>query len=530
MPPDVTVVVPVYDAMPYLVTCLSSVFEQSIGRDRLEVIAVDDGSTDGSGTQLDLLDTCWPNLHVTHQPASGGPSHPRNVALDQARGRYVFFLDADDYLGPEALERMVALADQRDADVVACHRRSVGGPKGIASPADHVPLAGRLRHPGIDAHDYMAALGRSAAAAEQTALLVALGDCKQLFRRDLITRFGMRFDEEMIFGEDTLFSATYVDRAATVSMVSDYDCYFERVRDDGNNLTSRLIGTLSHVESLELGLRLDDRPELRWRRDFTVRDAVLDLTQQVFGGRFLRHGPDARRVLVDRSRGLLATWLTPRVTARLPALDRVKAELIARGLEAELSELVRVVAAGERGPDTIRAGRVYAGYPYLDDPTVGVPASCYDITGELEVRHRLDTLRWDGPRLRLAGHAFLERVDTVEVSTELVLRDRLGRQEHRWPVSPVPTPELAQEHGRGRFAFAGFEATVDCTDVGDGRPLAPGRWNAFLVVGAQGVRREIPLGGSRSEAVDAAAGSGSAGISVCFGRLGTLTLDVGELT
>ena len=82
--PEVTVVVPVFDAMPYLVTCLSSLMEQSIGRDRLEVVAVDDGSTDGSGTQLDLLAASWPNLHVVHQAASGGPSRPRNTGLDRA--------------------------------------------------------------------------------------------------------------------------------------------------------------------------------------------------------------------------------------------------------------------------------------------------------------------------------------------------------------------------------------------------------------------------------------------------------------
>ena len=84
--PDVSVIVPVWNAMPYLVTCLSSLLEQTIDRGRMEVVAVDDGSTDGSGEQLDLVAACWPTLQVVHQPASGGPSRPRNVALDRASG------------------------------------------------------------------------------------------------------------------------------------------------------------------------------------------------------------------------------------------------------------------------------------------------------------------------------------------------------------------------------------------------------------------------------------------------------------
>jgi glycosyltransferase involved in cell wall biosynthesis len=58
------------------------------------------------------------SVTVIRQANSGGPSGPRNVGLGKARGRYVFFLDADDYFGPEALERMVAMGDAQGTDVV----------------------------------------------------------------------------------------------------------------------------------------------------------------------------------------------------------------------------------------------------------------------------------------------------------------------------------------------------------------------------------------------------------------------------
>ncbi|MGJ3559469.1 glycosyltransferase family 2 protein [Streptomyces sp. INA 01156] len=105
--------------MPYLTRCLESVVSQSLGLDRLEVVAVDDGSTDGTGKELDRFAQEYPDaVRVVHQENSGGPSAPRNTGLELARGRYVIFVDADDHLGTEALERMLAVADEQGSDVV----------------------------------------------------------------------------------------------------------------------------------------------------------------------------------------------------------------------------------------------------------------------------------------------------------------------------------------------------------------------------------------------------------------------------
>lgn len=117
--PDVTVVVGAYEAMPYLIRCLESVETQTIGADRIEIVAVDDGSTDGTGEYLEeFAARSKVPTRVIRQKNSGGPSGPRNVGLGLARGRYVFFLDADDYFGDEALERMVTMADRAGTDVV----------------------------------------------------------------------------------------------------------------------------------------------------------------------------------------------------------------------------------------------------------------------------------------------------------------------------------------------------------------------------------------------------------------------------
>src|SRR5262245_56468575 len=116
--PDVSVVLPVYNTRPYLSRCLASLAAQTIGGDRMELVAVDDGSTDGSGAELDRFARRRGWVHVLHQPNSGGPAGPCNRGLEKATGRFVFFLGADDYLAPHALEHMVDAADRWDSDVL----------------------------------------------------------------------------------------------------------------------------------------------------------------------------------------------------------------------------------------------------------------------------------------------------------------------------------------------------------------------------------------------------------------------------
>lgn len=521
--PEVSVVIPVHNAMPYLVTCLSSVMEQSIGRSRVEVVTVDDGATDGSGDVLDALARCCPNLHVIHQNNSGGPSRPRNVGLARATGRFVFFLDADDYFGPEALERMVALADERDADVVAGRRKGVGGYK------EHGPAVTKMRHSGVGAEAFDSAVRRSPLLQDWTPRVAASADCKNLYRRAFLTRINQWFHEDIHFGEDYMFGANCV-KHGRVAMVDDYDCYYDRLRDDGRNGTTLYGASEIHLEAVERGLRLREHyGEPLWRRDQSLRDGLMDLTQFVFNERFPGRAPDVRRRMVSGARDLLTTWLSPRAWARMPALDRVKVALVERDLEPQLCEFVRAAAAGGRAKDVVRDGRVYGGYPYFGDPAVGVPDECYDVTGELQVRHHLAELSVHGTRLRLRGYAYIEHVDTVGVESEFILRDRLDRMERRFPVRVAPTPGLSESVGRGSYEYglAGFEVDVDLADVGEGRPLPPGTWVAFLSVSAQGVTKEVPVGGNRAESVDA---SGTGMISTSFTSYGTLTLALqGEL-
>lgn len=108
----VSIVMPVYNAACFLRRCLDSVAAQTF-RD-FRVIAVDDGSTDGSGEILDRYEASFPLTRI-HQE-NRGVSAARNRALVEADGEYVMFLDADDVIHPQLLERAVSALEQSDSD------------------------------------------------------------------------------------------------------------------------------------------------------------------------------------------------------------------------------------------------------------------------------------------------------------------------------------------------------------------------------------------------------------------------------
>lgn len=102
--PLITVIVPVYNIKDYLPRCVHSITAQTY--QRLEIILVDDGSTDGTGALCDRLAGEDERIRVFHKE-NGGSSSARNLALRHAAGEYVGFVDSDDYLSPEMYELLI---------------------------------------------------------------------------------------------------------------------------------------------------------------------------------------------------------------------------------------------------------------------------------------------------------------------------------------------------------------------------------------------------------------------------------------
>ncbi len=481
--PAVSVIVAAYNAMPYLTRCIMSVAEQSIGQDELEIIVVDDGSTDGTAKELERLAGMYPGLiNIFEQENSGGPSAPRNAGLDHARGRFVFFLDADDHLGPEALERMVAMAEKNGTDIVLGKMIGVGG---RGAPTSMF----RRDQPRTDVFS--------------SRIYWTLNPMK-LFRRDLLERHRLRFPTDLSIGEDQLFVGPAYLHAAGVSVLASYDCLYWVQREDEGNITLRTGGTEARLKFLPrvIDMILENVPPGPGRDHLAHRHVTVEV-QQLLNHLVREHRPQQEKALARLAEVIAPLWHEG-LNDRLSAMARLRLHLVRHQMLDELLALVRFERelAGSRvsTPVIVDSGRALARYPFLRDPDLAIPDSCYDVTAQLGVRHRITRAELHGTTLHLAGHGYLHRVATEDVTTELVLRERDSKEEFRLPVTHTATPGLGADEDQGHYTYekAGFEAAVDITTAADGGPLRNGLWDVSLVIGAQGITREVRIGSKRA--------------------------------
>lgn len=184
----VSVIVPVYNIEKWLDECVQSLVGQSY--ENLEVILVDDGSTDGSGAMCDAYAARYSNVSVIHKQ-NGGPSSARNAGLEAASGRWVMFCDSDDVIcDRNCFSKLVDYAIKYELDLVRFECRQVDE---------------SLRPLTIDAKDKSRLADRVLTNYEfvRSAIDGEWFTCLFLIEKDLIGN--LRFDEGLTYLEDMLF-------------------------------------------------------------------------------------------------------------------------------------------------------------------------------------------------------------------------------------------------------------------------------------------------------------------------------------
>lgn len=136
-PPLISVLMPCHNAAPYVGEAVASVLAQTYPH--VELVIVDDGSTDGSSNVLQQLAAAHPERITLVYQNRAGPWAARNHGLVRAHGPFIAFLDADDTWAPEALARLHAALDAARADIACCGWRSTG--VGTTAPQPHLPPA-----------------------------------------------------------------------------------------------------------------------------------------------------------------------------------------------------------------------------------------------------------------------------------------------------------------------------------------------------------------------------------------------------
>lgn len=121
---DISIVVPVYNAERTIGRCLDSLLAQSGNDTSIEVVAIDDGSTDGTPAILSSYAANYSDMRVI-TVSNGGPSEARNIGLLEARGRWVGFCDSDDWVDPGCYAYASAMAEQKGASIAVFGYKNV---------------------------------------------------------------------------------------------------------------------------------------------------------------------------------------------------------------------------------------------------------------------------------------------------------------------------------------------------------------------------------------------------------------------
>lgn len=514
MPIKVSVVIPVYNPGKYIEDCIASLLRQSLRDDEYEAIFVNDGSTDETPERLDRLAAEYPHMHVIHQEASGWSGKPRNTGIAAAKGEFIQFVDNDDWLGDEALERMYNYGVENHADVIV--GKMVGKGRGV--PRELF----RKNHPHANVGN---------------APLIDSLTPHKMFRKEFLDRHNLRYMEGRRRLEDHVFVTEAYLRAENIAVLSDYLCYYHVKRDDASNAGFQRFDPVGYFKNLREALDvveeltepgpLRDKLFRRWLRN--------EMVERMRGQRLLKLPADYRRELFDEVHKVVVERFGPGVAAGLPPTQQIVAALIAADRLADIEEFARwesgIKSSGSLDSITWESGTLTIGF------TAGLTSGGKPLT-----------FRNDGEKDLLVPPLSQVSLDAIALlgadtsaplgraKADLVVRERETGAEFFQPVEV--TRDKVAVSGKDGFFQQVLHVTsrVDPLTAANGVELEAGIWDVFIRVGSCGWTKETRLGSVRGDEIRGGPGAALLGSP---GRLvfpywtdghGNLSLDVDQTT
>lgn len=333
--PKVSVVIPVFNVEQYLQECLNSVLNQTLRE--IEIICVNDGSYDNSLQILEQYAEKDERISVISQ-RNRGQSAARNAGLQYAHGKYIYFLDSDDYILPDALEKLYTVAQENDLEVLYFGAdsffESVNLKKNHSSYVDYYHRDRKLSykfmsgeilfHRLVDAHLFRCSVPL------------------QLISFDLLQRTKLQFKEGIIH-EDELFSPILLLKARRAGCIADI-FYMRRVRGD-----STMTGTENDIKRFEgyFVASMDILAEL----------LLLEGISQIGQNALLIHLKNLYRSSMEKYQKLRPNEIS-QLTNRLP--EKYKFLLNEMGYGKNLSvDKIQKISSGSAGEAELRAKIVH---------------------------------------------------------------------------------------------------------------------------------------------------------------------------
>lgn len=278
--PIVSVIVPVYNVEKYLERCIRSLQGQTLKR--IEILLIDDGSTDGSGQLCDTLAKTDERIHVRHKK-NAGQGLARNDGLTAAKGDYVLFVDSDDYIEPDTCLRLSLVMREQKADL-CCFGYQIETPEG------ELFYRARLT---ADCYEGEAVRRRFAlhffGDDPKDEKLRGVSACMTMFRRSIIQEHGIRFPSEREFlSEDTIFNLDFCLYAQKAVVLPSYfyhycqnpDSFSHAYRPDRFALTVVLCRTLFSYAA-RYGVEEETKNRIRMALWVSLMECIKQETKRI---------------------------------------------------------------------------------------------------------------------------------------------------------------------------------------------------------------------------------------------------------
>lgn len=203
----VTIIVPVYNAAGHIDKCITSLLNQTLVE--MEIILVDDGSTDKSPYICQEYSKSHSNVSLIRQE-NGGVSSARNTGIKHANGNYIGFVDSDDWINDSMYESMLMLLRTNSADACFCNYTKILVSKSI-------PINFSYSESVFDREEILDTIipniigspSLDSGSSSEGGLV-----CQSLFRKDIIDRNNIQFNEDVSIGEDLLFTIHYLSKSS----------------------------------------------------------------------------------------------------------------------------------------------------------------------------------------------------------------------------------------------------------------------------------------------------------------------------
>lgn len=219
--PKISVIVPVYNVEKYLPRCIDSILSQTFTD--FELLLIDDGSPDNCGKICDEYAAKDSRVRVFHKP-NGGVSSARNLGLDKACGEWITFIDSDDYVDSDHFWNYMGVVEL-DSDVVIMGRKVIDE-RGVPS--------GKIEPSVLDSKTHL--YGTRGVVHEMVPMFnLFYTTWNASYRKELLQKYHIRFDENVSWGEDTIFSFQYLVRCNRIQIVSKSSYFYIKNNENASN-------------------------------------------------------------------------------------------------------------------------------------------------------------------------------------------------------------------------------------------------------------------------------------------------------